>query len=268
MITNLHSFLHQYFTVHDCKVITENDTEMTIQLTRDLDQVLMNRPFYWHYMDKIGRQGEPLSLELDTNTEKKDNNKEWIHYGSPRLQQIFQHIKQQARYTMLYEEKDSLNKSALLPWLVTNLKVQYAGSQKKEDIYSIGLQLINGSIVSNMMNQIESIALQRVMSDYSYTISPIIRPISGFNRIFQFVEDQLLDQNWQWAIESEKLLQEELKLVEYFFDKQEDNQDILNKEKERLHERLQPKIIIEIINAGLFYLKEETTQSIINKART
>ncbi len=265
MITNLHSFLHQYFTLHDCTVKTENQTEMTIQLTRELDQVLMNRPFYWHYMDKIGRQGDPMSIQLDTSTKKQDNNKEWIHYGSPRLQQIFQHIKRQARYTILYEETNNIGKTALLPWLIANVTIHYSGSQKKQEIHSIGLQLINGSLTTNMMGQIDSLALMRIMSDYSYTISPIIKPISGFNRIFQFIESQLINQDLQWAVDSENLLQEELKLVEYFFDKQEDNFEILEKEKERLYERLQPKIEIEIINAGLFYLTENTSLAIIDK---
>ncbi|GAE91223.1 conserved protein YqhG [Gracilibacillus boraciitolerans JCM 21714] len=265
MITDLHNFLEQYFTSHECVVVTENGTEMTIHLTRELDQVLMNRPFYWHYMDKTGRQGEPMSIQLDTSTAKPENNKEWIHFGSPRLQQIFNHIKQKARYTMLYEETNIQVQTALLPWLIANVAVHYIGSQKKQEVYSIGLHLLNGSITTNMMEHIDSFVLQRTMSDYSYTISPIIKPISGFNRIFQFIEQQLLDANIQWARESKDLLQEELQLVHYFFDKQEENRDILEKENERLHERLEPKIEINLINAGLFYLTESSTQFILKK---
>lgn len=265
MITNLYDFLHEYFTTYNCEVITENQTEMTVKLTRELDQVLMNRPFYWHYMDKIGREGEPMSLYLDTSTEKKDNNKEWIHFGSPRLQQIFHHIKQNARYTVLYEETGGNAKTALHPWLVTNIMVHYCGKQKKESIHSIGLQLINGMMKSNMMESIESLSMVRRMSDYSFTISPIIMPLSGFRRVFHYLENQLLEEDLDWAKESTNALNEEIQLLEYFFNQQDENHDIFEKEKERLTERLQPHIEIEIINAGLFYLTEESSQLLYKK---
>ncbi|MFD2658360.1 YqhG family protein [Gracilibacillus thailandensis] len=263
MITNLHDFLHQYFTLHDCDVITENNTEMTIKLTRELDQVLMNRPFYWHYMDKIGRIGEPMSLYLDTSTKKKDNKKEWIHFGSPRLQQIFHHIKQNARFTILYEETSGDIKTPLHPWLVTNIMVHYRGKQKKESIHSIGLQLINGMMKANMMKHLDTFTMDLRMSDYSFTISPIIKPASGFNRIFHYLEHSLLEEDMQWVEESKKALREEIQLLDYFFHQQEENKEILEKEKERLTERLEPRIEIEIINAGLFYLTEKSSQAII-----
>ncbi|SFL82547.1 protein YqhG of unknown function [Gracilibacillus orientalis] len=263
MITNLHNFLHQYFTIHDCEVLTENQTEMTIRLNRELDQVLMNRPFYWHYMDKIGRQGEPMSLYLDTSTENKDNNREWIHFGSPRLQQIFHHIKTNARFTILYEETDGDTKTALHPWLVTNIMVHYCGKQKKESVHSIGVQLINGVMKTDMMNHMDGLSMDRRMSDYSFTISPIIKPVSGFRRIFHYLENELLEEDMGWVKQSTDALNEEIQLLDYFFHQQEENKEILEKEQERLTERLQPRIEIEIINAGLFYLTEEASQLII-----
>ncbi|UOQ85992.1 YqhG family protein [Gracilibacillus salinarum] len=263
MISNLHSFLTEYFVLHDCEIIQENQTELEVKLTRELDQVLMNRPFYWHYMDKLGRDGDPMSIQLDTSLEKKENQKEWIHYGSPRLHQIFQHIQQNARFTILYEETNGQSKTSLMPWLIVNVMIHYCGKQKREAIYSIGVHLINGAIQTNMMERVDHLSFSRQMTDYSYTISPIIKPVSGFRRAYQYVENHLFIEDFHWVEEAKKTLQEELELLEYFY-QQKDNVELLTKERERLSERLEPKINLEVINAGLFYLTEQTSNQVIN----
>ncbi|WP_130859833.1 YqhG family protein [Gracilibacillus phocaeensis] len=260
MITNLHGFLDQFFTQQHCHVTKEQETGLTVRLTRELDQALMNRPFYWHYMDKMGRQGEPMSLSLDTGWQSEDRKKEWLHFGSPRLQQIFRYITQEAQYTLLYEQTTNQDRSALLPWLVVNVKVQYHGKQTKEAIHSIGLQLINGTLSIQMMDKLQTIAWGQRMEDYCYTISPLITPRSGFQRTFHYIEQHLLDQDTTWIKESIACLEEELQLLHYFFSEDE---HLLATEEEQLRQRLQPDIHLIVHNAGLFYVTEKTNQTFL-----
>ncbi|WP_054859297.1 YqhG family protein [Gracilibacillus sp. JCM 18860] len=264
-LTNLHQFLYDFFTIQDCAIREETEHTLEVQLTRELDQALMNRPFYWHYMDKMGQQGVPMSLSLNTSPEKLDDQKEWIHFGSPRLQQIFSYIQDKARITLLYEQTDGEMKTSLLPWLVVNVKMEYFGKQKKDHIQSIGLQLINGTMLTNMMLKLDSLPLQRVMSDYSYTISPLIKPSSGFYRIFQYFEEKLSNEDMYWASDAQKALEDERKLLEHFFSKNDDLSDLYEQELYRVKERLEPKISLKVINAGLFYLSENTNASIISQ---
>ncbi|GAB2573517.1 YqhG family protein [Gracilibacillus alcaliphilus] len=258
MIDNLQEFLYQFFSSKQCQVTKVNQTELSIQLTRELDQALMNRPFYWHYMDKIGRTGEPMSLHLDTGTQPENKEKEWIHYGSPRLQQIFQYLGQTAKFTVLYETTTSEQRKALLPWLLVNVRVQYYGKQTKEQLHSIGLQLINGQLVTQMMDRLATVTWGRRIEDYCYTISPLIKPKSGFQRVFQYVENQLLDQDNQWIQEANTSLEEELQLLRYFFAEREEQ---LAKEEQQLRERLSPRIQLTVHNAGLFYLTDSTSSN-------
>src|SRR5699024_5999879 len=194
-------------------------------------------------------------------TEKMEN-KESIHFGSPRLQQIFHHITNNARYTLLYEQTNSQKNIALYPWLVSNIIVHYYGKQKKEALYSFGLHLINGTIRLNVMKELEGVRLEQMMSDYSYTISPLIRTTSGFNRLFQFLMNQLQQENTDWIMHAEKALNEELLLLEYFYQHNPDNQDLFNKEKDRITKRFKPRIEFEIINAGLIYLCSSTSEAL------
>src|SRR5699024_7379217 len=91
-IKDLNTFLYTYFTLHQCQVNTETDGLLHVQLTEEMDKVLMNRPFYWHYIKQMDRKGEPMCLTLITDTNKSDEQGEIIHFGSPRLQQIMNDI--------------------------------------------------------------------------------------------------------------------------------------------------------------------------------
>src|SRR5699024_5747615 len=121
------------------------------------------------------RKGEPMHLTLITDTEKMDEEGEVIHFGSPRLQQIMEDLKSSERFTKLFEQVDTSQRTPLYPWFVVNMKVSYQGKQKKDEMFSIGLHLINGTMQLEMMDTLKAHKLQPEISDYCYTISPIIK---------------------------------------------------------------------------------------------
>ena len=63
---------------------------LTVQLTIELDKELMNRPFYWHYLEKTGGVPNPDRLTFITDSQNAPTNikGETIHFGSPRLHQM------------------------------------------------------------------------------------------------------------------------------------------------------------------------------------
>src|SRR5690625_5833110 len=115
MISDLHLFLHRFFELHECEVQESNDGLLSVQLTRELDEALMNRPFYWHYMDKLNQQGEPSTLQLDINKKQKDSKREWIHFGSHRWSKFFNLlIIKQKKPFCIKEEKQTFKKLFIL----------------------------------------------------------------------------------------------------------------------------------------------------------
>lgn len=68
-----------------------------------------------------------------------------------------------------------------------------------------------------------------------------------------------------WASDAQKALEDERKLLEHFFSKNDDLSDLYEQELYRVKERLEPKISLKVINAGLFYLSENTNASIISQ---
>ncbi|WP_099158490.1 YqhG family protein [Virgibacillus ndiopensis] len=264
-IEHLHDFLQNYFTAHNCELVHNQDGILTVQLTEKMDRALMNRPFYWHYVKSTGFAGEPMKLTLITNPDRRDDKGEWIHFGSPRLQQLFAHLHDNEKFTKLFQKIDTTKKTALYPWLVINIKISYIGKQKRDEIISIGLHLVNGMMKTEMMEYLKTIPLQMTISDYCFTISPLIKVKSGFKRIEAVLENYIENQTYEWADESLKTLNEEIDLLKHFYSDRMDEENLDNKMEQELNEitnRYQPHVLFNVINGGIFYLTDDPTLTI------
>ncbi|TCT26949.1 uncharacterized protein YqhG [Melghiribacillus thermohalophilus] len=268
---DIHHFLRKYFDLNQCPVIDEQNGKITVRLTEELDRLLMNRPFYWEYMKKIGRQGEPAVITFISNPELKEEEGEWIHFGSPRLHQIFDSLLSQGKYTVVYEQTGTKGQNTpLIPWLVTNIKISYKGRQKKDEVLSIGLHLINGAILKPFMEIINPIQMDTAIADYCYTISPLIRVQSAYTRMVRFLETYLKEKDTEWAKEAFDEYQAEKQLLDHFYSvyqekgEKEGKETRFEEELVQLKKRLMPCIQIEVVNGGMFYLSQHTTDHLLS----
>lgn len=254
-IADLEKFIVDFFAANQCEILAQHDGVISVQLTEELDKVLMNRPFYWHYINSIGEKGSPMTLTLITNPDRKNEEGEWIHFGSPRLQQIWNYLIEQEKYTLLFEAIHAEQNTALYPWLLTNIKISYKGRQKKAELISLGIQLINGKIIVNMMEELNKLDLKQQISNYCFTLSPLISLTNGYRRVESVVLNYIEKQPHDWALEAEQTLKEEIAVLNHFY---QDNQNdkLLAKEIEELKTRYEPEIRLEVVNGGLIYLNE------------
>lgn len=255
----IHRFLERYFQANDCEIVHNNSGYMTVQLTIELDKELMNRPFYWHYLEKTGGIPNPASLTFITNQQSTPEGLrgEIIHFGSPRLHQIFESSKKLAGYIRLYEDhKITHAQTPLLPWLVMNVKISYQCDRKRDVYKSIGLQLINGMMVEDFHQKLLSIPLTPKIPDYSFTLSPLVKPKSGISRVENYLKSRIEEEDHTWADEAKNRWVADLKLLDHFYEEEEEKSESYQTEKVALQEQYEPKIKISIINGGLFYLTE------------
>lgn len=259
-IHDLNEFIIRFFTAHHCEILDQQEGTVTIQLTEDMDKALMNRPFYWHYIKKIGQVGEPKTLTFTTR-QQQAHQREFIHFGSPRLQQIMEHLKKNERFTRVFQKINAVSpnaNTALYPWLVVNIKLTYTGKMQKDEVFSIGLNLVTGGMKSQMMEYLEHLDLQNTISDYSFTISPMIKLMSGMKRIETILDQYLQNQSHDWAAESIHLMNEELDLLDHFYNKSsEQDKEQMTQEMKEINNRYEPKINFSIINGGIFYLVDK-----------
>ncbi|MFE8702497.1 YqhG family protein [Cytobacillus sp. FJAT-54145] len=256
----IHKFLERFFRANGCEIIENGPSHMTVQLTIELDKELMNRPFYWHYLEKTGGVPNPMKLTFITDQQTAPENLqgEVIHFGSPRLHQIFQSTKRLAGYIRLYENHNyHLGQHVpLRPWIGMNVKISYQCDRKRDVFKSIGLQLINGQMVEGFHDRLLQLNLTPKIPDYSFTLSPIIMPQSGISRIENQLKSEITVEDHLWAEEARERWQQDLNLLEHFYEDLEDKGESYEIEKRALQEQYEPKVKISIINGGLFYLTE------------
>lgn len=271
----LHRFLRKFFVSNGCQLLEEKDGLLRFLLTPELDEELMNRPFYWRYKKRLGQEGEPMELTLLTDPNQSAEKAEHIHFGSPRLHKIFQLIRESAQVARLYEKVDSASRTPLYPWLIRNISVHFSGKRKRTETHSVGLQLLNGQLVTNWMENFSQVEFKQQISDQCYCLSPIIRYQSGYQRISSYMHTYLDALDDGWIKETADTLKQEEALLQHFFDQsnqgemeeemQEERAALYQNELDALHKRLIPSIRMETINAGIFYLSEETTQKLLQK---
>lgn len=249
-------YLERFFKANQCEILRNEDGLFQTKLTVELDKQLMNRPFYWHYIEKTGGTPETMTLTFKTKQNEKEAG-EFIHVGSPRLHQIFQTAKKMAAFIRLYEQIENNNNEyiPLVPWLMLNVKISYVCDRKKDELHSLALQLITGQLSTNAIERMKNVKLSPKLADYTFPLTPLIQPKSGLKRIKKYLYDMLEKENHDWAQQAIKRWNSDLSLLERFYENKEKNEAYLN-EKEALRTQYEPKIKIEVINGGLLYLNK------------
>lgn len=268
-IKNLHDFLYTFFTENQCEIVHQTDQDLKIQLSAELDEQLMNRPFYWHYVKKMNLEGEPSSLYLTVDPNQKQeedkNNYEFVHFGSPRLQQIFRILSSKGRYVKLYQTVATTEHTPLIPWLVLNLKISYIGKDKREVLKSIGINMVNGAIINQFIHAIKHIEWDVKSADFCYTVTPLIQLKHSYQRIMQLIEKMLQQEQHEWAAASWKQMEKEKNLLKQFY--QSDDEGYHNhyeEELEAIESMYQPKIDVSVVNGGLFFITQQTSFKLLH----
>jgi hypothetical protein len=250
----IHDFLVRFFTVTGCELLPAPDRRMLkVRLTADMDKQLMNRPFYWHYIEKTGGVPEPAVLLL--RTDKSLEKGELIHFGSPRLHQIFDLIGEMAPFIRLYQNPQPSASPALEPWLGINYKIQYHCDLQKERLVSIGLQLINGTLVGSFYQRIQRLSLTPRMPAFCYTLRPLITVGSGIGRIERLIASSLEKEDHEWAEEATARWSRDRRLLEAFYEKEDPKPESYAKEVEALNALYEPRLEIRFVSGGLFFLQ-------------
>ncbi|WP_227938521.1 YqhG family protein [Alkalihalobacillus deserti] len=257
----VHDFLERYFKANDSPIIENTSSYLQIQLSIELDKLLMNRPFYWHYLEKTGGEPRPMQVTFITDqTHVPDDIRgEQIHFGSPRLRQLFESTRELGGFIRLFERIEaSGNKSiSLQPWLCLNAKVSFQCDRKKDVLLSLGLNLIHGQIVPQFYDRIREKDLTPNIPDYCFKLSPLITVKSGLIRLQKMVQTYAENEDDTWAEEAVERWDADLKLLEAFYEDQEEKPESYHVEKQALKEQYEPNIHVSVVNGGMFYLQQQ-----------
>ena len=62
-------YLQTFFTETGCDIVTSSPHVMTVQLTIDMDKKMMNRPFYWQYIESTNGEPNPMQVTFITDSQ-------------------------------------------------------------------------------------------------------------------------------------------------------------------------------------------------------
>ena len=112
-------------------------------------------------------------------------------------------------------------------------------------------------MVQQFHEKLLKIDLTPKIPDYSFTLSPLIRPKSGVVRIENFLKSEVEKESHSWAEDARKRWEKDLHLLEHFYKDDEVKAESYVVEKEALKDQYEPKIVMSIINGGIFYLSDQ-----------
>ena len=136
-----------------------------------------------------------------------------------------------------------------------NYKVSYYCDQTKEVLYSLGINLINGEIEDNFHEFVTKLELKPTIPENSYCLQYIIKPKRALERLDSMIQNIIQNDDHTWAEEAKNRWDKEIEVLDYFYEGVEEKPESYEIEKKGLEERFNPRIKVEIINGGLFFLQ-------------
>src|SRR5699024_1587585 len=128
----------------------------TVQLTKEMDQAIMNRPFYWTYMQTIGQEGRPQKATFSIKEEEAiHTNVQKLQYDNPLYIRTLDWLQEKTIFGKYYEAILPKEETMLYPWLLLNIELRYEGEIHTSEVISVGLQLIHGVISFEMMELLD-----------------------------------------------------------------------------------------------------------------
>lgn len=261
------TYVERYLRGMQCHTIESSPGHIQVRLSEQADRDLVNRPFYWSYVEKLGLEPQPVTLSFIFDPEKTppDTRGERLFPGSPRLEQIFQSACQHGRFVRLYEDvplnlRSPRGSRPYIPWLNINYKMEWISEKLRNEIHSLGIQLLDGTIDDDFYKNVVSRRWTPRLPSHRFVTEANLSLSDAVHELEFYVQGYLDQVDDTWAKEAGARMQEELeRLAQYY----EETPSRLNEEafqaeyERRVREtkwQYQPRIEVTVVNAGLFYL--------------
>ncbi|MBO8163173.1 MAG: hypothetical protein H0Z34_05525 [Brevibacillus sp.] len=223
-------FAERYFAAFSSHVLESHPAYFTVKLPEEVDKDIGNRPFYWTWIEKMNIPPQPLVITFTFDPEQKPEGlrSEYLHFGSGRLQQIFQSTRRHGRFVCLYEqmEEPSQRRGAkrrstvpLTPWLNLNLKISFICDKKRDVLLYLGINLYHPQVVHDFYLFARSLRLGPSIPDYAYTLERRL----GIEKASELAEREvskiIAQQDDGWAEEARTRLAEEIEILTSYYDR-------------------------------------------------
>jgi hypothetical protein len=284
----IQKFVQSYIEATGCQIIEKSPSHVTVKLSPAADRALSGRPFYWSFIDNTGTEpetltyswmfeksplpaaGVPSTLLSSLMTPAGRVIREEIYFGSRRLNQLFDAVRQAGKCVTLFEEpprgvRDPLGSAPYTAWLGVNFKVGYECDMKREELYGWGISLATGVIDEKFFDRLTRIRLSPRLPPNVHLLKNSLSLRKGMSQLEHALEKKLKSSDFAWAVEAENRLQEERSRIHHYYGPQleraRENPEQTEALKARLKQReeeidwqYRPRVRVSVLNCGIFHL--------------
>lgn len=154
--------------------------------------------------------------------------KEQVNFGSRRLDQIMQAARAEGQFAYLFDQEAGQQQApqirgtqrsvAYEPWLLLNLKIEFACDLKREEIHSFGVSTISGQVQQQFMERLQGRSLTAKLPSHIHTMTWRYT----LEQAVQLAEQALLIQiepyEMDWAIDASERLEAELECLAAYYE--------------------------------------------------
>lgn len=193
---------------------------------------------------------------------------EHIHFGSGRLNQLFDYVRQNGRNVLLFAEppRGAFPASATWPytaWLGANFKVSYECDVKRDELYGWGISLATGVIDERFRERVQAAKLTARLPEGVHVLKSTLSPRKAIAQLEAHLERKLKRGDFSWALEAESRRLDELERVVHYYrplieraDNAEQREALKNRLKKReaeIDRQYRPRVTVSVMNCGIFH---------------
>lgn len=281
-------FVLSYIEATGCRLIEKSPGHVTVKLSPDADRALSGRPFYWSFIDSTGTEpetlvyswifekaplpaaGVPATPLTSLMTSAGRVIREEMYFGSRRLNQLFDAVRQAGKCVTLFEEpprgvRHPLGSAPYTAWLGVHFKVGYECDMKREELYGWGISLATGIIDDKFFERISQLKMSPRLPPNVHLLKNGISLRKGMSQLEQALERKLRATDFSWAVEAEQRRQEERSRIQDYYgpqlDRARDDPNRTEALQSRLRQRLEeidwqyrPRVGVSVTGCGIFHL--------------
>ncbi len=263
----LYTYCRTYFSLVGATFHPADDFALAVELPRDVDKELTDRPFYWMWLETLRETPPPSYLYLlfdgappspaFTALLPERQKPEHVLPGSYRLQKIQQSAKLRGSFAVAYERTDA--PATLWPSVLMNVKVSLVSDRQKDELHSLLYSVKHSTVKSVDMAHWSAISL---LDERPRTTRLVPLPIDfdeAFTRILARVEHELAHRDHRWAKDAAHRLQHELSEMDRYYASLDD--DLRNEAEKQLRVeeltwRIAPRVEVEPVQVAILYRTE------------
>lgn len=191
-----------------------------------------------------------------------------LYFGSRRLEQLFAAARRGGRFVCLFQQPDEralhpYDSLPCTPWLGVNVKVGFVCDMKREELHAFGVSLATGAVVEGFFDRLQGMKLTPRLPANVHVTGASLSLKKAADLIEQALMRKLKAYDYGWAAAANERLKEELAQLAHYYEPLVESAGEGEKEsiaaqyearKEEIRWQLAPRVVAEVVNAGLFHL--------------